>query len=325
MGMVVTQIVLQQCVGDCIGHHCMSTRAGMDTIAPEYCGIVIFCIHIVHAAEQIQINNTHIIKLCNFNNRITQITQGVAMNIFLGLIPILLVGHRIVPGADDRCHKIELGITKTIGCAKFLNTFAPHSYCTIDGGTVRGNDAAQFIVALSCSAEVVNTHGNGNNIRVLQVPLCQPSNITRAASISTQSSSAGTKTDIIHTQTIGQQLDIVIFVLRYADRSGDAVADACNRLSFIGRLIQPRYSVRIATGTGIGSVSLLGAGGSGDYRFIAMYMRFFNSNKVRQRLGQIKSFRFIPIFEYESNRLLPPQQFLYLSIGNLGNSPSWCC
>ena len=88
----------------------MTVCTGMDSVIAKFSDIIILCAVIVDSADQIQIDHRHIIQRTHFDDRITQITQGVAMNIFLGLIPILLVGHRIVPGTDNRCYEIELGI-----------------------------------------------------------------------------------------------------------------------------------------------------------------------------------------------------------------------
>ena len=111
MCMIVPQIVLQQCLCQGIGHHFMALRAGMDAISSKYRGIVVLRIHIIHATQEIQIDHCYIIEFCHFYDGIAQIPQGISVDIGLGLIPILLISHGIIPGSDDRRYKIELGIT----------------------------------------------------------------------------------------------------------------------------------------------------------------------------------------------------------------------
>ena len=140
MRMVAAQIILAQSFCNCLSHHGMTVDTRMNAVSPKLCHIIIVGTVIVHTADQVQINHGHIIKYCHLDNRVAQVPQSVAVNIYLGLIPVTSRRYRIVPGSDNRCYEIELGMAQAVSFPKLYNPLAPHFCRTINGGAIRGVD-----------------------------------------------------------------------------------------------------------------------------------------------------------------------------------------
>ena len=166
VGMVIPEVILQQGVHEPIGHHFVTRSTRMDTVAPELVNTIILRTDIVEPTDQIQIDHRHIIQCTYFDDGIAQVTQGVTMDICLGLIPISSRSNGVIPRGNHRCHEVELGSLHGLQLAQFLNSLAPHPHSTINGGGVSGIDAAKLVVARSSSAEIIDAHENGHHICV---------------------------------------------------------------------------------------------------------------------------------------------------------------
>ena len=253
--MVIAQVALQQSLCNGIGHHLVALLTGMDTIAAKICHIVVLLVHIVQATQQVQVDHCDIVKCCHFDDRITQITQGIAAVVGNGLIPV--ADRHILPGSDHGSYEIELGITQAVGILQLHDPLAPHLRCAINGGSVSGVDVAQLIHALGSSNKVIDTHGNGDNISAIELFLGELADVAGAGAIGRQSGSADAQTDVVHAQLVSQQLDIVRLVLGDTNTNGDAVADGGNGQALVSVCIQPQGAVgSIAAGALIISMAL---------------------------------------------------------------------
>ena len=203
--MIVTEFILKQCLRNGIRHHFMTLCPGVNAVTAENCGIVVRIIDVVHAADKIQIDYCYIIQRSYLDDRVTQITQGISVNIGLGLIPVALRSHRTIPRSDHRRQEIELRIMQAVGIPKLLNALAPHSHRTVNGRAVCRIDVSKLVVALCRSTEIIDTQGNGDNVRALQIRLCKSTNISGSASIGAKSCAADTKADILHPKLLCQQ------------------------------------------------------------------------------------------------------------------------
>ena len=169
MGMVLPQILLQQNIFDGFRHHLMAHSAGMYAVTAKLVDAVVLRAVVIQTADQIQIDHRDIIPGADLDNPIAQIPQRVAVDIFLGLVPVPYGGHGIIPGGDDRGHKIKFCIFQRFCLPQLHDFLTPHMRRAVNRGGVHGIDGAEGIVALLRGAKIVDTHHDGHNIRTGKV------------------------------------------------------------------------------------------------------------------------------------------------------------
>ena len=102
-------------------------------VATEFRYGVILGAVVVQAADQVEIDHRDIIQGANLKDRVTEIPEGVAVDIRLALIPIPGRGYGIIPGGDDRRHEVELRVFQRFCPAQLHDPLAPHMRGAVNG------------------------------------------------------------------------------------------------------------------------------------------------------------------------------------------------